>query len=65
MGEECTEVIIAGKGGDRAETVFEIADLVYHLLVLMAEEDIKISDVIDELKVRHVVDKKVKQQKMK
>ena len=65
VGEECTEVIIAGKGGDRAETVFEIADLVYHLLVLMAEEDIKISDVIDELKVRHVVDKKVKQQKMK
>ena len=52
VGEECTEVIIAGKGGDRAETVFEIADLVYHLLVLMAEEDIKISDVIDELKVR-------------
>ena len=65
VGEECTEVIIAGKGGDKAETVFEIADLVYHLLVLMAEEDIKISDVIDELKVRHVVDKKVKQQKMK
>ena len=65
VGEECTEVIIAGTGGDRAETVFEIADLVYHLLVLMAEEDIKISDVIDELKVRHVVDKKVKQQKMK
>lgn len=65
VGEECTEVIIAGKGGDRAETVFEIADLVYHLLVLMAEEDIRISDVIDELKVRHVVDKKVKQQKMK
>ena len=65
VGEECTEVIIAGKGGDRAETVYEIADLVYHLLVLMAEEDIKISDVIDELKVRHVVDKKVKQQKMK
>ena len=65
VGEECTEVIIAGKGGDRAETGFEIADLVYHLLVLMAEEDIKISDVIDELKVRHVVDKKVKQQKMK
>lgn len=65
VGEECTEVIVAGKGGDKAETVFEIADLCYHVFVLMAEMGITASDVIDELKKRHVVDKKVKQQKMK
>lgn len=64
VGEECTEVIIAGKGGDKAETVFEIADLTYHVLVLMAEAGITLADVTDELKKRHVVDKKVKQQKM-
>ena len=64
VGEECTEVIVAGKGGDKAETVFEIADLCYHVFVLMAEMGIEVSDVIDELKKRHVVDKKVKQQKM-
>lgn len=65
VGEECTEVIVAGKGGDKAETVFEIADLCYHVLVLMAHMGITLPDVIDELKKRHVVDKKVKQQKMK
>ncbi len=65
VGEECTEVIVAGKGGDKKETVFEIADLTYHVLVLMAAQGIKLADIIDELKVRHVVDKKVKQQKMK
>lgn len=65
VGEECTEVIVAGKGGDRAETIFEISDLVYHVLVLMAQMNISLSDVIDELKKRHVVDKKVKQQKMR
>lgn len=65
VGEECTEVIIAGKGGDKAETVFEISDLAYHVLVLMVESGIEISDIYDELKKRHVVDHKVKQQKMK
>lgn len=65
VGEECTEVIIGAKGGEKEEAVFEIADLTYHLLVLMAEMDITINAVIDELKKRHVVDKKVKQQKMK
>ena len=64
VGEECTEVIIGAKGGDKKEAVFEIADLTYHVLVLMAEMDITLNDVIDELKKRHVVDKKVKQQKM-
>ncbi len=64
VGEECTEVIVAGKGGDRAETVFEISDLTYHVLVLMAEMGIGLADIVDELKKRHVVDKKVKQQKM-
>lgn len=65
VGEECTEVIIGAKGGDKAEAVFEIADLTYHVLVLMAEMGIKISDITDELNKRHVIDRKVKQQKMK
>jgi len=64
VGEECTEVIIGAKGGDSKEAVFEIADLTYHILVLMAEMGIPIADIIDELKKRNVVDKKVKQQKM-
>ncbi len=64
VGEESAEVLIAGKGGDKAETVYEIADLVYHLLVLMSQMQIAPSDVIDELKKRHVIDKKVKQQRM-
>lgn len=65
VGEESAEVLIAGKGGDKNETVFEICDLVYHLLVLMAQTDISPRDVIDELKNRHVIDKKIKQQRMK
>ena len=65
VGEECTEVIVAGKGGDKAETTFEIADLYYHVLVLMVQMGIEPKDVIDELAKRHVIDHKVKQQKMK
>ena len=65
VGEECTEVVIAAKGGDRAETVFEISDLAYHVLVLMAEMGIQPRDVLDCLASRHVVDKKVKQEKMR
>ena len=65
VGEECTEVIVAGKGGDKAETVFEIADLTYHVLVLMVEMGIEPRDVLAELEKRHVIDHKVKQQKMK
>lgn len=65
IGEECTEVIVAGKGGDKKETAFEIADLTYHVLVLMAARGITPNDIIDELRIRRVVDKKVKQQKMK
>ena len=64
VGEECTEVIIAGKGSDKEETVFEIADLTYHVFVLMAEMGIGIDDVIAQLAKRHVIDKKVKQEKM-
>lgn len=64
VGEECTEVIIAGKADDKKETVYEIADLIYHVMVLMADMDIKISDVMGELASRHVIDKKVKQEKM-
>ncbi len=65
VGEESTEVIVAGKGGDRAETVFEISDLMYHVLVLMVQMDIAPKDIVAELAKRHVVDKKVKQQRMK
>jgi phosphoribosyl-ATP pyrophosphohydrolase/phosphoribosyl-AMP cyclohydrolase len=65
VGEECTEVIVAGKGGDKAETVFEIADLTYHVMVLMVQMGITPDEIIDELSKRHVIDHKVKQQKMK
>ncbi|MCD8107474.1 MAG: bifunctional phosphoribosyl-AMP cyclohydrolase/phosphoribosyl-ATP diphosphatase HisIE [Oscillospiraceae bacterium] len=69
VGEECTEVIIAGKAEDKKETVYEIADLIYHLFVLMAESGITPDDIWDELASRHVkdslvVDKKIKQEKM-
>ncbi len=64
VGEECTEVIIAGKAEDRAETVYEIADLCYHVLVLMVEAGISVEDVKKELASRHVIDHKVKQEKM-
>ncbi len=62
VGEEAAEVIIAGKGGSKAETVYEIADLAYHLLVLMAEQGISTGDILDELASRHVIDRKVKQE---
>ncbi len=65
VGEESTEVIIAGKGASREETVFEIADLLYHLDVLMVELGITPQDITAELEKRHVVDKKVKQETMR
>ena len=64
VGEECTEVIIAAKAEDRAETVYEIADLAYHVLVLMAQAGITPAEVERELASRHVIDHKVKQEKM-
>ena len=64
VGEESTEVIIAGKAGDKAETVYEIADLMYHVMVLMVEMGISVEDVQAELASRHVIDHKVKQEKM-
>ena len=64
VGEECTEVIIAGKADDKKETVYEIADLMYHVLVLMIEMGISVDDIMAELKSRHVIDHKVKQEKM-
>lgn len=64
VGEESTEVIIAAKSGDKAETVYEIADLMYHVLVLMTETGITTNDVMSELASRHVIDEKVKQEKM-
>ena len=64
VGEECTEVIIASKGGDKAETVYEVSDLLYHVMVMMVEMEITNEDIIKELASRHVIDKKVKQEKM-
>lgn len=64
VGEECTEVIIAGKADDKAETIYEISDLMYHVLVLMIEMGISVDDIMKELSSRHVIDKKVKQEKM-
>lgn len=64
VGEECTEVIIAAKAEDKAETVYEIADLCYHVMVLMLQNGITIEDVHKELASRHVIDHKVKQEKM-
>ena len=64
VGEECTEVIIAGKAGDRRETVYEIADLMYHVMVMMVEMGITPDEIKAELASRHVIDHKVKQEKM-
>ncbi len=64
VGEESTEVIIAGKAEDKAETIYEIADLMYHVMVLMVEMGISVEDVMAELASRHVIDHKVKQEKM-
>ena len=64
VGEECTEVIIAGKADDKKETVYEIADLAYHVMVLMIQMGISLEDIHKELASRHVIDHKVKQEKM-
>ena len=64
VGEECTEVIIAGKAEDKKETIYEIADLAYHVMVLMVEAGISVEDIQKELASRHVIDHKVKQEKM-
>ncbi|MFR2565493.1 MAG: bifunctional phosphoribosyl-AMP cyclohydrolase/phosphoribosyl-ATP diphosphatase HisIE [Anaerovoracaceae bacterium] len=64
VGEECTEVIIAGKADDKKETVYEIADLAYHIMVMMVQMGISVEDVHRELASRHIIDKKVKQEKM-
>lgn len=64
VGEESTEVIIAAKAEDKKETVYEIADLAYHIMVLMVETGISLDDIRDELASRHVIDHKVKQEKM-
>jgi phosphoribosyl-ATP pyrophosphohydrolase/phosphoribosyl-AMP cyclohydrolase len=64
VGEECTEVIIGAKNDDKKETIYEIADLTYHVMVLMIEMGISLEDIHNELASRHVIDKKVKQEKM-
>ena len=65
IGEECTEVIIGAKNEGNEELIYELADLVYHSMVLMIEKDITLTDIKEELRRRQVVDKKVKQEKMK
>ena len=64
VGEENTEVIIAAKADDKKETIYEIADLCYHVMVLMVEMGISVEDIHKELASRHVIDHKVKQEKM-
>lgn len=64
VGEESTEVIIAAKAGDKKETIYEISDLVYHVMVLMIEAGISLDDITKELASRHVIDHKIKQEKM-
>ena len=64
VGEECTEVIIAGKADDKKETIYEVADLAYHIMVMMIEMGISLEDIHDELASRHIIDHKVKQEKM-
>lgn len=64
VGEECTEVIIAGRKEDREELIYEIADLTYHVLVLMVQSDVSLEEIARELEKRHVVDHKVKQERM-
>lgn len=64
VGEETTEVIIAAKDHDRANTIYEIGDLAYHVMVLMVEAGISLADLRQELASRHVIDHKVKQEKM-
>ena len=64
VGEECTEVIIAAKAEDKPETVYEIADLAYHVMVLMVQNGISVEEIQKELASRHVIDHKVKQEKM-
>ena len=64
VGEENTEVIIAAKAGDKPETIYEIADLAYHIMVLMVEMGISLEDIQKELSSRNIIDTKVKQEKM-
>ena len=64
VGEECTEVILASKAEDRKETIYEVADLAYHVMVMMVEQGISLEEIHKELASRHVIDHKVKQEKM-
>ena len=64
IGEESTEVIIAAKDRDKKETIYEIADLAYHVMVLMTENGISLEEIHKELASRHVIDQKIKQEKM-
>ena len=64
VGEECTDVIIAGKADDHKETTYEIADLAYHIMVLMVDMGLTVDDIRRELASRHIIDHKIKQEKM-
>ena len=64
VGEESTEVIISAKDNDKDNTVYEIGDLMYHVMVLMCQMNITVDDIQKEMASRHVIDTKVKQEKM-
>ena len=64
IGEESTEVVIAAKDNDLPNTVYELCDLMYHAMVLMVDMGISLDDIRKEMSSRHVVDHKVKQEKM-
>jgi len=53
VGEEAVELALASVAGDREETLNEAADLVYHLLVLLSKQDLRLSDVAATLAARH------------
>ena len=64
VGEESTEVVIAAMKNEKPETVFEISDLCYHVMVLMVDMGITPEDILSELESRHIIDHKVKQETM-
>jgi phosphoribosyl-ATP pyrophosphohydrolase/phosphoribosyl-AMP cyclohydrolase len=64
VGEEATEIVIAAKNPNANEIKYEISDFLYHVMVLMVEMGISIEEIHRELASRHIIDHKVKQEKM-
>lgn len=59
-GEECAEMIIAAKNAEKPEIVGEAADLIYHMLVMLAERNVDLQDVLTELDIRSQKQKNLK-----